>query len=91
MNKEIIELTNKAVNDLIGIDLTTYQEYEIVVTDKHELYKIVELILKSKNLFTEGNLIQVMNLGLDLRQQQLRGTNDLSGLEVLDNYIKKIK
>jgi len=47
MKTEIIELTNSVVKDVLGIDLSTYQEFENITTDKHELYQIVKEILKN--------------------------------------------
>lgn len=50
-----------------------------------------ELSTKVNNMYTKDQLIEVMNLGMTLRQDQLTGHSDKSGVEVLNKWIEQNK
>ena len=44
---------------------------------------------KIEETFTKEDLIDVMNLGMDLRQNQLQGYISKSGINILEEWIEK--
>ena len=66
---------------------------EFVETTVWELHNEVDITIPEERKYSreevEIMLKDILNIGMNLRQEQLRGYSDKSGIEVLKEYIKQ--